>query len=109
MSTIFASLPVKYITATTYTTSDDDNGFVIVHTSASSTTVTLHAAAPPGFNCSFVQNGAGVITFAAGSGGTLQSRGAKTKTAGQYAIATAFAKSNAGAAAIFNLQGDITT
>jgi hypothetical protein len=36
----------------------------------------------------FIQDGSGQVTFAAGSGVTLQSFGSLVKTAGQYAAAT---------------------
>lgn len=58
---------------------------------------------------SVTQGGAGQITFSAGSGAAILSRGSKNKTAGQYAAATAVVVSNAGGAAQWLLTGDLTT
>nr|WP_314866992.1 hypothetical protein [uncultured Flavobacterium sp.] len=59
-----------------------DNGKIIQSTSASAITVTIPTGLPTGFNCTFVQMGAGQITFS----GTYLNRSGFTKTASQYAL-----------------------
>lgn len=70
-----------------YTTVATDAGNTINSTSTA-ITVTVSNTLTAGQRIDFVQTGAGQITFAAGSGVTLNSRGAKLKTAGQYSGAT---------------------
>ena len=74
-------------TGTTYTLVPSDNGKVITLNNPLAITLTVPSGLSAGFNCLVVQLGAGVITFTA-SGTTIYNRGTKTKTAGQYAIAT---------------------
>jgi hypothetical protein len=70
-----------------YTTLATDAGNTINSTSTA-ITVTLSDTLTAGQRIDFVQTGAGQITFAAGSGVTLNSKGSKLKTAGQYSGAT---------------------
>jgi hypothetical protein len=49
-------------------------------------TVTVPSKLPENFSCGWSQESAGVVTFVAGSGETLQSFGAALKSSGQYAI-----------------------
>jgi hypothetical protein len=70
-----------------YTTVATDAGNTINSTSTA-ITVTVSNTLTAGQRIDFVQTGAGQITFAAGAGVTLNSRGAKLKTAGQYSGAT---------------------
>ena len=70
-----------------YTTVATDAGNTINSTSTA-ITVTVSNTLTAGQRIDFVQTGAGQITFAAGSGVTLNSRGAKLKTSGQYSGAT---------------------
>jgi hypothetical protein len=85
------------------------NGQVIPWTNASAGTITLDPAAPKGTEALISCEGAGQITFAAGSGATVQSRGARLKSNGQYSQITAYVISNAGSAAAWRLGGDLTT
>lgn len=56
------------------------------------------------------QMGAGAVTFSAGSGATLRSRGSKYKTAGQYAQMYGEVLNNSnGSSAEWVLAGDLTT
>ena len=74
------------IITTTYTLLLSDNGKIITINNASPITVTIPTLTA-GFNCMFVQTGAGQITFVP-SATTINNRNLYTKTAGQYAIAT---------------------
>jgi hypothetical protein len=70
-----------------YTTVATDAGNTINSTSTA-ITVTVSNTLTAGQRIDFVQTGAGQITFAAGAGVTLNSKGAKLKTAAQYSAAT---------------------
>ena len=70
-----------------YTTASTDAGNTI-NSTGSAITVTVNNNLTAGQRIDFVQTGAGQITFAAGSGVTLNSKGSKLKTAGQYSGAT---------------------
>jgi hypothetical protein len=70
-----------------YTTALTDAGNTI-NSTGSAITVTVSNTLTAGQRIDFVQTGSGQITFAAGSGVTLNSKGAKLKTAGQYSGAT---------------------
>ena len=85
-ATIAANVIVQ--TGTTYTLEPSDNGKVITLNNGSAITLIVPIGLSAGFNCLVVQLGAGVITFTAATGTTIYNRGTKTKTAGQYAIAT---------------------
>ena len=85
-ATIAANVIVQ--TGTTYTLVPSDNGKVITLNNSLAITLTVPSGLSAGFNCLVVQLGAGAITFTAAAGTTIYNRGTKTKTAGQYAIAT---------------------
>jgi hypothetical protein len=70
-----------------YTTAATDAGNTI-NSTGSAITVTISNTLSAGQRIDFVQTGSGQITFAAGSGVTLNSKGSKLKTAGQYSGAT---------------------
>jgi hypothetical protein len=70
-----------------YTTAATDAGNTI-NSTGSAITVTVSNTLSAGQRIDFVQTGSGQITFAAGSGVTLNSKGSKLKTAGQYSGAT---------------------
>jgi len=100
-------------TGTTYTIdvagADTDSGKIIDHANAAAIAVTLPNNAPAGFACTYVQAGAGQITFAVQGGGTavLRNRQSHTKTAGQWAMVTLYVRSNSGGtAAEWVLGGD---
>lgn len=94
-------------TGTTYTVASTDAGKVIDHANASAIAVTLPADAAVGFCCTYVQAGAGQITFSADTGATLRNRQAHSKSAGQYAMMTLYVRSNSGgSAAEWVLGGD---
>jgi len=67
-----------------------DNGKVIVMNKASAVTVTVPSGLGAGFNCSFVQKGAGRVTFSA-SGTTINNRQSHTKINAQYGVASLLA------------------
>jgi hypothetical protein len=70
-----------------YSTLATDAGNTI-NSTGSAITITVGNNLTAGQRIDFVQTGAGQITFAAGSGVTLNSKGAKLKTAAQYSGAT---------------------
>jgi len=74
-------------TGTTYTVAASDNGKVVVLDNASAVTVTVPSGLGAGFNCSFVQKGAGQVSFSA-SGTTINNRQSHTKINGQYGVAS---------------------
>jgi hypothetical protein len=70
-----------------YTTASTDAGNTI-NSTGSAITVTVSNTLSAGQRIDFVQTGSGQITFAAGAGVTLNSKGSKLKTFGQYSAAT---------------------
>lgn len=88
-------------TGTTYTLLASDNGKVVVLDNASAVTVTVPSGLGAGFNCSFVQKGAGQVTFSASST-TINNRQSHTKINAQYGVASLVAY----AADTFVLAGD---
>ena len=75
-------------TGTTYTIAAGDAGNTVFVNNATGTTVTVNDNLAVGERIDFVQKGAGAITFAAGSGVTLNSKDALLASAGQYAGVT---------------------
>ena len=73
-------------TGTTYTVAASDNGKVVVLNNASPITVDIDTGLPAGFNCSFVQKGAGQVSFAGTA--TVNNRQSHTKINGQYGVAS---------------------
>jgi hypothetical protein len=73
---------------TTYTIDSADAQTTVFVNNASGTTVTIDDEIAVGERIDFVQKGAGAITFAAGSGVTLNSKDSLLTTAGQYAAVT---------------------
>ena len=73
-------------TGTTYTVAAADNGKVVVLNNASAITVDIDTGLPAGFNCSFVQKGAGQVSFAGTA--TVNNRQSHTKINGQYGVAS---------------------
>jgi len=74
-------------TGTAYTLLASDNGKVVVLDNASAVTVTVPSGLGAGFNCSFVQKGAGQVTFSASST-TIYNRQSHTKINAQYGVAS---------------------
>ena len=74
-------------TETTYTLVAGDNGKVVVLNNAYAVTITVPSGLGVGFNCSFVQKGAGQVSFSA-SGTTINNRQSHTKINGQYGVAS---------------------
>lgn len=88
-------------TGTSYTLLSSDNGKVVVLDNASAVTVTVPSGLGAGFNCSFVQKGAGQVSFTASST-TIYNRQSHTKINAQYGVASLLAY----AADTFVLAGD---
>ena len=90
-------------TGTTYTVLSTDNGKVVTLNNASAITVTVPTLSA-GFTCTFIQKGAGQVTFSA-SGTTISNAHSQTKTFGQYATVTLYGLSSTA----FVLSGDTGT
>jgi hypothetical protein len=88
-------------TGTAYTLLSSDNGKAVVLDNASAVTVTVPSGLGAGFNCSFVQKGAGQVSFSASST-TINNRQSHTKINAQYGVASIVAY----AADTFVLAGD---
>ena len=94
-------------TGTTYTLQASDSGKIVECTNGAAITLTLPNSLPVGFCCTVAQGGAGAVTFSAASGATLRNRQSQTKTAGQWAGATLYVRTNSGgSAAEYVLNGD---
>jgi lysophospholipase L1-like esterase len=87
-------------TGTTYTVASTDNGKVVTLNNASAITVTVPTLSA-GFSCTFIQKGAGQVTFTT-SGTTISNAHSQTKTFGQYAAVTLYGLSSTS----FVLAGD---
>jgi len=88
-------------TGTAYTLVAGDNGKVVVLNNASAVTVTVPSGLGVGFNCSFIQKGAGQVSFVESST-NIYNRQSHTKINGQYGVASIVAY----AADTFVLAGD---
>ena len=73
-----------------YTLLASDNGKVVVMNKASAVTVTVPSGLGAGFNCSFVQKGAGQVSFSASST-TINNRQSHTKINAQFGVASLLA------------------
>lgn len=96
----------EIVSGTTYTIDSSTTATVLVFTSGSAIAVTLANSIPNGRMISWMQKGAGQITFAAGSGATMVNRQSHTKSAAQYAVGSIYCHANAGSAAALVLAGD---
>lgn len=83
-----AYVPAITTVSTTYSTLSSDANKIIYSTGGSAYTITVNNVLTAGQWIDVVQYGAGQITFAAGSGVTLNASGAKFKTNAQYSMAT---------------------
>ena len=84
-----------------YTLQASDNGKVVVMNKGSAVTVTVPSGLGAGFNCSFVQKGAGQVSFSASST-TIYNRQSHTKINAQYGVASLLAYADV----VFVLAGD---
>ncbi len=85
-----------------YTIVSGDNG-AMIRSTGSAITITIADVLTPGQKIDFYQAGSGQITFAAGSGVTLQSKSGNLKTSAQYVGATVQCM----AAGVYALIGDL--
>lgn len=98
---------INFQTGTTYTVLSSDAGKVIDHFNAGAITTTLPNNMPVGWSCTYVQSGAGQVTFSAASGATIRNRQSHTKIAGQWGEAVLHVRANSGgSAAEYVLGGD---
>lgn len=98
-----AYVPGITTVTTTYSTQSSDANKIIYSTGGSSYTITVANVLTAGQWIDVVQYGAGQITFAAGSGATLQSAGGRLKTSAQYSMATIICV----ASGIYVVAGDL--
>jgi hypothetical protein len=90
-------------TGTAYTLLASDNGKVVVLNNGSAVTVTVPSGLGAGFNCSFIQKGAGQVSFDNNSGATtINNRQSHTKINAQYGVASIVAYADN----VFVLAGD---
>jgi len=90
-------------TGTAYTLLAGDNGKVVVLNNGSAVTVTVPGGLGAGFNCSFVQKGAGQVSFDNDSGATtINNRQSHTKINAQFGVASIVAYADN----VFVLAGD---
>lgn len=94
-------------TGTSYTITSANDGQVTRLTNAAGITLTFANTIAAETSGLIKQGGAGQVTMVAAGGATLQQRQSFTKTAGQYAVVTWYCESNAGAAAVIVLSGDM--
>jgi hypothetical protein len=90
-------------TGISYTVQASDNGKVVVLDNASAISVNIPTGLGAGFNCSFIQKGAGQVTFSPSA--TLNNRQSHTSINGQYGVASIVAYADD----TFVLAGDTTT
>jgi hypothetical protein len=94
---------IKDQTGTAYTLLAGDNGKVVVLNNPSAVTVTVPSGLGVGFNCSFVQKGAGQVSFDNDSGATtINNRQSHTKINAQFGVASIVAYADN----VFVLAGD---
>ena len=106
-----ASLDITIVTVagTTHTADAANKAKVVEFTSAAAVAVTLPASMPVGHSVTWVQAGAGQVTFAAGAGATVRAPNGWLKTRAQWAVVTAYVRANNGGltAAEWVLAGDL--
>ena len=82
-----AKVETPTITANAYTLVAADNGKVLaLDNGATAMTLNVDTGLPASFNCSFIQKGAGDVTF--GGTATVNNRQSHTKINGQYGVAS---------------------
>jgi len=82
-----AKVETPTITANAYTLVAEDNGKVLaLDNGATAMTLNVNTGLPASFNCSFVQKGAGQVSFAGTA--TVNNRQSHTKINGQYGVAS---------------------
>lgn len=79
------------------------DAYKLIRSTGSAITITLDNVLTAGQRIDFYQAGSGQITFAAGSGVTLQSKGGNLKTSAQYTAATV----ECVASGVYALIGDL--
>lgn len=95
-------------TGTTYTLASTDDGKVVDIANAGAITLTLPNSLAIGFSVLITQGGAGAILFSAAAGATIRQRQGFTHTAGQYAVASLYVRTNGGGnTAEWVLSGDL--
>jgi hypothetical protein len=97
------SLTIADNANTAITLADTDNNKVIRCTASSAVTITVPSTLAAGFSCMVIQAGTGQVTFAQGSGATLNSFGNLLKTAGRHAPASLMRVG----AGVYNLSGNL--
>lgn len=100
-------IQVRYAKGTSEVIQLGDDDDIVSFDNAAAIAALLPNNAPKGFACAVVQRGAGQVTFAAQSGGSLVNRQGQFALAGQYAVGTVLVIENPdGASAQWVLAGD---
>lgn len=87
-----------------------DHGKIINCSNASDIVLTCPSNMVKDFYCTVIQRGAGVVTFAAAAGATLNNRLSQLRTAGQFAVCALVVSTNtSGTNAAWTLAGDTQT
>ena len=81
------------------------SGSIIRFTNASAVAATIANSIPAGWCCSWIQQGAGQVTFSV-TGGSLNNVNSYTKSKAQKAMGTLYCDSNAGTAPVVYLAGE---
>lgn len=97
------SLIVVDNAGTSITLSDTYNNAVVRCTASTAVAITVPSTLVAGFSCMVIQAGTGQVTFAAGSGATINSFGNLLKTAGQHAPASIIQVGSG----MYNLSGNL--
>ena len=97
------SLTIANNAATSITLANTDNNRVVRCTASSAVTITVPSTLATGFSCMVIQAGTGQVTFAQGSGATINSFGNLLRTAGQHAPASLMCV----ASGVYNLSGNL--
>lgn len=93
-----------------YTVTSADDGLVLEYDSTSAGQFTLPANAAVGFSILVCQVNTAQVQVVAASGATLRQRSSYSKTAGQWAVLTAYCRKNVGgSAAEYVLSGDMSS
>ena len=90
--------------STSSSVTEAQRGWLITSTASSPITITIDTIMFGGDRIDFIQEGTGQVTFAAGSGVTLNSKDSKFKTNGRYSAVTAVAIADNN----IRLVGDLT-
>lgn len=100
-------VPKREVTGATYTTNYSDSGMHIEFNRATAQTVTLPETMPVGYTAKFTQIGAGAVSWAAGTGATINVSNGASGIGAQWGSAIVQVVSNAdNASAVYQITTD---